>query len=178
MTDFFAVRRMTHWDVDRCVAVLREGYPDLDAGKWVARFEGDVADNGKYPVVAVVADVVVGYARTVSFEPDAGSPANVAPGGYYLLGLGVAADYRRRGIARLLTEERLRWLVGRGAEGVYYYTDRDNRGSHRLHEQLGFRQITDSFWFPALPREHTQVLYGLQLQGEASSDVDPSRRQR
>jgi ribosomal protein S18 acetylase RimI-like enzyme len=177
MTESESVRRMTHSDIDRCVALLREGYPDLDARKWVARFQGDIADNGKYPVVAVVADEVVGYARTVSFEPDASSPVNVAPGGYYLLGLGVASDHRRRGIARLLTEERLRWLVARGAEAVYYYTDRGNRASHRLHEQLGFRQITHSFWFPALPREHTQVLYGLQLQGEVSSGAYPSRRE-
>jgi len=137
-----------------------------------ARFSRDVADPDKHPVVSVVDDAIVGYARTLPFEPDDTAPADVAPGGYYLLGLVVASAHRRRGLGQLLTEERLRWLTERGAEVVYFYTDRDNTASQRLHEQLGFRQLTSSFWFPALPRGHSEILYSLGLDGPATADHD------
>src|SRR5688572_26921619 len=117
---------MTGADIEACVAILREHDPGQDLDEWLARLGRDVADPDKHPMVAVVDDAVVGYARTMPFEPDVGSPADVAPGGYYLLGLVVASPYRGRGFGRLLTQERLRWLIARGSTSVYYYTHQDN----------------------------------------------------
>lgn len=99
------------------------------------------------------------------FQADADSPENAAPSGYYLLGLVVASAWRRRGVGRLLTDERLQWLADRGCASAYYWTHQNNAASRQLHEQLGFRRMTDEFWFPALPPDHAEVLYGLSLTG-------------
>ncbi len=150
-------------DISACVAILREHDPSQHAQEWVARLARNVSDPDKGPVVAVIDDLVVGYARTMSFHRDAESPADAAPNGYYLLGVVIALSHRRRGVGRLLTEERLRWLVERGATSVYYYTHSNNVASERLHEQVGFRRLTRKFWFPALPPDHSEVLHYLHL---------------
>lgn len=162
-SEFFLLRRMDTSDISGCVAILREHDPSQDAKEWVARLGRDVADADKGPVVAVVGNLVVGYARTLFFHRDAESPSDAAPNGYYLLGVVVASAHRRRGVGRLLTEERLRWLVERGAADVYYFTHRDNVASERLHEQMGFRRLTRKFWFPTLPPDHSEVLHYLHL---------------
>lgn len=156
-----ALRRMTPSDVDGCVRILQQYDPSQDAQEWVARFVRDIAGADKHPVVALVGDGIAGYGRTLPFVAVPGAPANAAPEGYYLLGLVVASSHQRRGLGRLLTQERLRWLRERGEQVAYYYTDRDNIASQELHEQLGFCRLTDNFWFPALPREHSEVLYRL-----------------
>lgn len=150
-------------DISGCVAVLRDHDPSQEAQEWTARLGRDVADADKHPVVAVVGNLVVGYARTLPFHHDAASPPDAAPDGYYLLGLVVALAHRRRGVGRLLTKERLRWLVERGTASAYYYTGPDNVASRELHEQMGFRRLTRTFWFPALPPDHCEVLYFLHL---------------
>lgn len=150
-------------DIQGSVALLLEHAPDHDAGEWVERLARDVASADRHPVVAVLDGAVIGYSRTMPFQADAGAPANAAPSGYYLLGLVVAPARRRHGVGRLLTEERLRWLSLRGCDSVFYYTHKDNNASQRLHDQLGFRWITDDFWFPALTSGHEQVLYGLHV---------------
>ena len=155
---------MTAGDIDDCVALLRAHDDTQDADEWVARFGRDVADSDKHPVVALVDGAVVGYARTLPFEPDPGSPADTAPGGYYLLGLVVAAAHRRHGLGSLLTDERVRWLRQRGSTAVYFFTAADNLASQRMHEQLGFRQLTSSLSFPSLPPDHGEILYELSLQ--------------
>jgi len=100
------LRRMTVSDVPGCVEVLQEHDPSQDAQEWVARLGRDVADLNKGPVVAVVENLVVGYARTLPFHYDTESPPDAAPEGYYLLGLVVALAHRKRGVGRLLTAER------------------------------------------------------------------------
>ena len=84
------LRRITASDISGCVAVLRDHDPSQEAQEWTARLGRDVADGDKRPVVAVVGNLVVGYARTLPFHHDAESPPDAAPDGYYLLGLVVA----------------------------------------------------------------------------------------
>ena len=164
---------MTAPDVPDCVSILREHDQSQDAHEWAARLGRDVADADKRPVVAVVDDdVVAGYARTLHFHRENDSPPEAAPGGWYLLGLVVASAHRERGIGRLLTEERLRWLVERGAPGVYFFTDIENIDSQRLHEQVGFRRLSRGFWFPTLPPEHAETLYYLNLPAAESRGSD------
>ena len=153
---------MTAADIPACVDVLRGHDPSHDADEWLARFQRDVDGPEKHPVVAKDGDVVVGYGRTMPFVAEPGSPANVGPDGYYLLGLVVPADHRRRGIGTLLTVERLRWLQGR-ADEVFFTTMHDNVASQRMHEHLGFERVTGDFWLPFSSSEQGEVLYRLQL---------------
>jgi ribosomal protein S18 acetylase RimI-like enzyme len=112
------------------------------------RFAEDLASDGRCLLVAVEDDAVVGYGRAWWFEPERDPPANLAPRGYYLLGLVVDPDHRRRGIARSLTAERLAWVRGRGAHEVWYFTNAANTASQQLHRRLGFEEVTRDFVFP------------------------------
>ena len=151
---------MTVADIPACVQVLRGHEPSHDVDEWLARFGRDVSASEKYPVVATEGDVVIGYGRTMPFVAEPGSPPNVAPDGYHLLGLVVPAEHRRRGIGTLLTVERLRWLAER-TDQVFFTTMHDNIASQRMHERLGFQRVPGDFWLPF--SQPGEVLYRLRL---------------
>ena len=153
---------MTAADIPACVQVLRGHQPEHDVDAWLALFQRDVDGPDKHPVVATDGDVVVGYGRTMPFAAEPDSPPNVGPNGYYLLGLVVPVQHRRRGIGTLLTAERLRWLEGR-TDAVFFTTMHDNIASQRMHERLGFERVPGDFWLPFSSSEEGEVLYRLQL---------------
>jgi GNAT superfamily N-acetyltransferase len=100
---------------------------------------------------------VVGAARVSLFEPGANAPLNVAPPGWYLVGLVVAPEWRRHGIGLALSAARVRWALERAPE-VWYFTGTRNRASFALHARLGFEEVTRDFWFPRVPFEHGGIL--------------------
>ena len=119
---------------------------------WRERFGADRDDAGACFLVAVLgagAGAVVGYGRARYFEPRPDAPAQVAPAGYYLTGVLVAPAHRRRGIGEELTRARMSWAAGR-AEEMWYFTNAGNRASLRLHEALGFAEVTRDFVFPGV----------------------------
>ena len=62
-------------------------------------------------------------------------------------------DYRRRGIAQLLTESAIARAFDRGAEEVWLQVRQDNPGAIGLYEKLGFAQkYTNNTWL--LPPEY------------------------
>lgn len=73
---------------------------------WRELFTNNLGRDDRHVTVAEAATGLVGYGRTGWFEPAADAPADIAPAGWYLTGLRVDPDWRRRGIARALTEER------------------------------------------------------------------------
>jgi ribosomal protein S18 acetylase RimI-like enzyme len=153
---------MTVDDIPACVAVLRDHEPSHDVEEWTARFGRDVDGPDKHPVVAEDSGVIVGYARLLRFDAEPDAPANAAPDGYYLSGLIVPVEHRRRGIGTQLTVARLRWLEGR-ADEAFFYTMHDNVASQRMHEHLGFERVTDDFWFPGMGSGHGEILYSIRL---------------
>jgi GNAT superfamily N-acetyltransferase len=118
--------------------------PELAIGEATAQ---DVA--GCVALAGLVADGTIAYGRTAWFEPDAEAPANAAPAGYYLVGLVVDPSWRRRGVASAITATRLAWVAQRASE-AWYFADRSDLVSIRLHEQAGFTTVTDDFWFPTV----------------------------
>lgn len=62
------------------------------------------------------------------------------PEGWYLSGLVVAPDWRRRGIGDRLTKERLDWIAAR-APRAYYFANSRNGATIDLHARFGFREI-------------------------------------
>ncbi len=116
-------------------------------------------------LVAEVEHEIIGFARARYFEPSAQSPENVAPPGWYLLGVNVAPAYRRRGVGAELTRARLRWIAERAGQ-AFYFTEEGNHASIALHARLGFEEIRRSGAYPgALPAESSRVLYRLDLSG-------------
>jgi ribosomal protein S18 acetylase RimI-like enzyme len=100
-------------------------------------------------IVAELAGQIAGVGRVSYFEPEEGAPGNAAPSGYYLLGVNVDPQYRRRGIGKALTQARLSWIARR-APVAWFFTGASNEASIRLHEAFGFRRNTSDFWFPTV----------------------------
>lgn len=124
---------------------IREAHPDdlaqvagvCDASgrtRWTA--EMLTPQDDRIVVVAVVDGEIVGVAKThFHSEPDGAAPA-----GYYLGGIVVAPDFRRRGVGSDLTRSRLEWIWSRSTR-AYFFTDADNTASIGMHEALGFRFV-------------------------------------
>ena len=119
---------------------------------WRERFAADRDDADACFLVAVVgngAGTVAGYGRARYFEPRPDAPARTAPAGYYLTGVLVAPAHRRLGVGEQLTRARMRWAAERAGE-MWYFTNAGNRASLRLHEELGFSEVTRDFVFPGV----------------------------
>jgi ribosomal protein S18 acetylase RimI-like enzyme len=100
--------------------------------------------------IILVADVhgsVVGYGKCCFHTPADDAPANIAAKGWYLMGVIVAPEFRRRRVAHQLTQARLQWLACRASK-AYYFANVQNRVSIELHRQFGFDEVTRDFSFP------------------------------
>ena len=101
-----------------------------------------VTDPDVYVVVAECASptgdpVVVGWGQTYHHE----TATDAAPAGYYLGGVTVDPDWRRRGVAASLTAARVQW-VARRADEVFYVVNPRNLASIELHRPWGFEEVT------------------------------------
>lgn len=142
------VRPAAPADIVPCVRLVLEaggGEPD----RWSRSLSRDLAAAKRLLVVATVAGEVVGYGRAARFVVPAGSPANCAPSGWYLLGLRVAPASRRRGIALALTTARLEW-IWQHASRAWYVANAGNAASLSLHAALGLREVTRDVAFPGV----------------------------
>lgn len=106
-------------------------YVPLALDRWLA--EGGLT-------VAELAGRIVGFAKTTI----------LSPGEFWLEGLRVALDHRKRGIGRALAEAQLREALAQGARVVRYSTVEINLASGRIAQALGFREVA-RFTFMAGP---------------------------
>jgi ribosomal protein S18 acetylase RimI-like enzyme len=97
--------------------------------------------------VGDLAGTVIGFGKVAHFSPPVGAPAGTAPGGWYLAGVIVRPNQRRRGIGRALTLARLEWIATR-SEKAYYFANEMNRASIDLHAAVGFTELTRDFRHP------------------------------
>lgn len=114
-----------------------------------ARLAADLANPDACLLVAETDGEVTAYGRARRFDPPPDAPANVAPPGYYLTGLLVAPKYRRRGIGERLTRARMAWAAARATE-IWFFANAANHASLRLHQALGFREVTRDFTYPGV----------------------------
>ncbi|WP_052462636.1 GNAT family N-acetyltransferase [Nigerium massiliense] len=98
--------------------------------------------------VAEVDGAVVGFGKVAHLTPE-GDGGHGAPDGWYLGGVVVAPQLRRRGIGRALTRARCAWVWERD-ETVYYLVNENNRASLDLHRELGFSEISRDFHVPGV----------------------------
>ena len=104
---------------------------------------------GRRLFVASVEGCFAGFGRTTHFIPPAGARPNVAPEGYYVVGLLVDPAWRRRGVGLALTRARMGRAFERG-EHVWFFANARNRASLDLHARLGFVEVTRDFAFPGV----------------------------
>lgn len=123
-------------DLDGVLAVQRRSPGRSFSGEFRDDATRAIKDPSRLFVVAVGAGGMVGWAATKHFAEADGQ----APSGHYLMGITVAPESRRRGVARRLVEARLDWIRER-AGYAYYFTNVRNIASIALHDSLGFREI-------------------------------------
>jgi ribosomal protein S18 acetylase RimI-like enzyme len=110
---------------------------------------GDISSPERLLLVATTdSEGVVGYGRASRVVHPADARPDIAPAGWYLIGLIVDPAWRQRGIGRALTVARIEWLRQQAAEEVWCFTGARNAASIALHEALGFREVTRDFSFP------------------------------
>jgi len=130
-----------------------------------SRLQADLENPNSYVAAAVSGAEVIGYGGVIHHELTPEHPPGTAPTGYYLIGLIVAADWRRHGIGELLTLDRMRWTADR-ADTIWYFANHANLAIQDLHQSLGFEEVTRDFTFPGAPLQPgTAVLLRAQLGG-------------
>lgn len=143
------------------VAIRRGSGDDAEAtGRLAAEREGDAPERwtdiharklsnpDHCLVVAQAGDTMVGFGWVSYLRPGASAGRN-APDGWYLSGMVVAPDMRRRGVGRMLTEARIACVLEHSNE-VLYVVSATNRASRDLHESLGFTEVTSDFVLPGV----------------------------
>jgi ribosomal protein S18 acetylase RimI-like enzyme len=124
------------------ISARRERSGDVEARR--KRFEEQVTLADGFVVVAEVEGQVVGYGRVVHHPGSHGCPP-----GWYLMGLVVSPEFRRRGIGERLTLARLYWIAAR-ADKAFYVANAQNMVTIELHARVGFKEITREFTFPGI----------------------------
>ncbi|WP_432190334.1 GNAT family N-acetyltransferase [Streptomyces sp. Tue6028] len=120
------------------LALLQARARGGSAGEWAERIHRALCSERSLVITAKVSGEAVGYANA-AFLPEHAEDG--APAGYYLTGVTVDPDWRRRGIARLLTRRRVDWIWERDS-AVWCFISAKNRASLDLHRELGFVQVT------------------------------------
>ena len=92
-------------------------------------------------------------------EPD-------APGRMHLVSMWVDPHYRRRGIARALVGQVVRWAADRRAREVILWVADQNTAARRLYERIGFRLTGARQPLPSNPA-FTESQLRLPLAGSA-----------
>ena len=157
-----------HLDACVALAVQREGG---DPTAWRTALEGGLGATDRATFVALVEGQLVGYSTVAWLAPGIGHPNSEAPDGWYLLGLIVDPSFRRMGVGRRLTAERLRWLHGR-TDRVWYFVSSENQASIDLHTEFGFRLSVENLAFPGVDFTGTGLLFGADLR---SDNLDVAR---
>lgn len=140
------VRPIDDADAGRCAELLA-----LRDGGCAAEHERRLdfwRQTGQPIFVAEFQGRVIGGARLTWLTPTADG-GHGAPDGWYLNGMGVDSEFRRRGLGRALTRARCDWAWARG-EVVYFVVNSSNRASMDLHRELGFRELTRDFAMPGV----------------------------
>jgi ribosomal protein S18 acetylase RimI-like enzyme len=148
-------------DVGSCISLALIASPSSDVSIWRTSLLEDVESPDHLLVVAERADDVIGYGRVLRFVPSPDAPHDIAPSGYYLMGLVVHPDHRRRGVATALIRARLDW-ISQHADDAWYFANALNTASIALHAPFGFKEVTRSFFYPRVDFDRGQgVLFRL-----------------
>lgn len=134
------------------IAAEREGgEPERHRDAFVRLLQDTVPAGGGRLLVAVVGEKAVGFGKVARFrhavDAAAGHASDIAPEGWYLAGVVVSPEWRRRGVGDRLTASRLEW-IGHRATRAYYFVNAQNTASIDLHRRFGFVEVTRRFSFP------------------------------
>jgi ribosomal protein S18 acetylase RimI-like enzyme len=148
--DGLVIRLTTAADLPQVARIIAER-DGGDAEAYLERLARDLEQIVEPPQkslwVATLGPQVIAQARAGLFTPPEDSPPDVAPAGWYLLGVIVDPALRRRRVGDALTRARLEWIAHRSS-CAYYFAAGINRATIDLHAKFGFVEVTRNFSFP------------------------------
>ena len=97
-------------------------------------------------IVAEYEGEIIGFGRSIYYDLKKIQAPYPAPSGWYLMGVVVKPEFRRHGIGRRITEERLIRIFKNSTE-AYFIVDSNNQASIQLHKELGFKKISEGEGF-------------------------------
>ena len=130
------VRAATGDDVEAVLEVQRRSPGRSASARFRQHVTAGIADESVLVLIATVGPETVAWAMTTPFDESEG----LAPAGYYLTGVTVAPEWRRKGVGGLLVQARLNWIGERDTK-AFFFTNACNDGSIKLHERYGFRPV-------------------------------------
>jgi aminoglycoside 6'-N-acetyltransferase I len=160
-------------DVEREASTVAELVPRIERALERLREPGARA----YSCVALVEGEIVGYGKCAHRGWPVTTDGLSIPDGWYLTGVEVARDHRRKGVARALTRHRLQWLQPR-TDVVYYFTGERNYPSQNLHRALGFIEVARGVAIPLPPPFSNDELHVLGAHPNLDAFVDDGRPTR
>lgn len=144
MADRYQIRSARADDLPRLLELERACYSD----PWSPRgLEESLAPPAGFGLVAESARGVIGYL----IGRDLGGSGEI-------LNLAVAANFRRRGVARALVARALEMMEARGAAEVLLEVRESNLAARALYEREGFRVIGARRGYYRLPPEDALVM--------------------
>jgi ribosomal protein S18 acetylase RimI-like enzyme len=134
------------------IAAAREGQPVADCLRSLRKVHRAARDGESLLLVAAAGGDIIGYAKA-GYVPAAPAPKRLsAPAGWYLTGVVVRPEFRRRGVASELTRARLDWISRRSGE-AHYIANARNLASLDLHRRFGFVELFLDVVFPGVEFE-------------------------
>lgn len=125
---------VTYQRLDRETAATLEGAEVFDNAVDAVQLAAFVDDPGHELVFAICGLIVIGFASgTVLLHPDK-SPA------LFVNEVDVAPDWQRQGIGTALCQRLIDVARGRGCEGIWLATERENAAARGLYRALGARE--------------------------------------
>jgi ribosomal protein S18 acetylase RimI-like enzyme len=128
------------------LTAMREGTPENFA-VYLERISKELSMSpSSWILVAEIEKTIVGFGRAAYFDTKTIKPRFPSPSGWYLMGVIVKPEFRRKRIADALTKLRIA-RISKIAQEVYFVVNAGNRVSIELHEQLGFIRINEAEGF-------------------------------
>lgn len=141
-------------DGQRYLSDMRRASRDSGFLRWADR----LADNTSLPLTGYVWEQdkkIVGNASLIPFR-DRGKRIHL------IANVATHPDFRRRGIARALTERTMAYAREKNTAAIWLHVRDDNPGAIKLYEDLGFKEIARrSSWMAPSdssdPQEHPEI---------------------
>jgi len=123
------------------ISAAREG-GDVEEHRVAVRrlLEDSRGDRSRLVLVATLGDRVIGFGKARYLRSEGRTSVGETPDGWYLTGVIVDSEHRRRGVGARLTAERLSWIADRD-DAAYYFANARNRVTVALHEGFGFVEV-------------------------------------
>lgn len=143
-------------DGQRYIADMRRASRDDGFLRWASR----MTETASLPLTGFVWEEdgrIVGNASLIPFR-DRGRRI------YLIANIAVNPEYRRRGIARVLTQRALKYGWDRRAAALWLHVRNDNPGAIELYKELGFREAASRTTWTAMTNPHfTQPSSDIQI---------------